>query len=310
MKRKNQLSDIFEQCLEKIISRKATIEQCLAEYPDLVEELKPLLLTALAVKKAVSLQPSTEVASRVRYRINSEINTAKVKRGFSFNPRWAITIAGILVFLLGGSGTLAAAASSMPDSALYPVKLATEEIQVKLTPSKIARAELFVKQADRRVAEIAYMANEDNPEKVEQLTQSLDKALTNVTVLASENQNKMAAPPASTSPGQKGFLSSGASVSTPADSGSEAAVPTPSIPPAPVITAPPQARGNIENSNSANPQMAKLEEKILNAAINHPAALRAALEKASPKTRQALLQAIKVSQQGYEEALKAVENNN
>ncbi|GAI36246.1 unnamed protein product [marine sediment metagenome] len=65
----------------------------------------------------------------------------------------------------------------MPDSLLYPVKLATEQVQLALTPSDIGKAELCAKLADRRVAEIIHMADKGDAQQVEAITQRLDERL-------------------------------------------------------------------------------------------------------------------------------------
>ena len=56
--------------------------------------------------------------------------------------------------------------------------------------------------------------------------------------------------------------------------------------------------------DSSVDRRAKLRITVMRYAINHPARLRALLENASPSTRAALLEAIYLSETGYEKVLK------
>jgi len=58
-----------------------------------------------------------------------------------------------LVFVMSGLGMSRVAAFSLPDSPLYPIKLATEHVQLVLAPSPGERARLHIAFAERRVAE-------------------------------------------------------------------------------------------------------------------------------------------------------------
>ena len=51
MKANNELNNILDECLEKVLSGES-IEQCLQAYPEQAAELEPLLQTALAVSQA------------------------------------------------------------------------------------------------------------------------------------------------------------------------------------------------------------------------------------------------------------------
>ena len=94
----------------------------------------------------------------------------------------------IAILLLAGGGTAMAANNSMPDSPLYPVKLASEQVQLTLTPSDMGKARVCAMLADRRVAEIIYMAGRGDAQRVEALTQRLDKRLVLLARLASARE--------------------------------------------------------------------------------------------------------------------------
>ncbi len=80
---------------------------------------------------------------------------------WGWQPRWVTALAIVLALLLAGGGTVAAAGNSMPDSPLYPMKLVSEQVQLKLTASSIGKARLYYNLADRIVAEIVYILDKD-----------------------------------------------------------------------------------------------------------------------------------------------------
>lgn len=156
----NKLND----CLEKLLSGTETVEQCLQRYPNDAQELEPLLRTAMSVHKTVDITPSPELKARIRYNLQlkmAEVGKPRRASWFSMQPRWATAMTAVmLVFVLGG-GAVLAADSSMPGSPLYPLKILTENISLKLAGSDIEKAELSLTFADRRVEEINYLIEND-----------------------------------------------------------------------------------------------------------------------------------------------------
>ena len=275
MRKSKEFDNILDECLERLLVKGETIEQCLASYPEQATELEPLLQTALAAKKASAIEPRPEFRARARYQFRSALQEAKTKRGhrlFVWQPRWATAIAIVLILLLAGGGTVAAAGNSMPDGTLYPVKLATENVRLRLTPSELGKAQLYASFTDKRVLEIARMAKEGKPELVERTAQRLDTHLVMIAFLVSPPEQEAAvlmAPPAK-APG------------------------------------PPEHAGEMPAPAKEFNRRAKLRAAVAHYAIQHPAALRDALNKAPESAKPALRRAIAISIAGYEKALKAV----
>ena len=275
MSKEKEFNNILDECLERLLVKGETIEQCLQSYPEQAANLKPLLQTALATRQAVAIQPRAEFKARARYQFRSALQEAASPRRRPFLgwlPRWATVVAIVLGVLMMGGGTIAAASYSMPDNLLYPVKLATEQVQLTLTPSDIGKAKLYAKFADRRVAEIIYTANKGNAQQIEAITQRLDKRLVMLARLTS----------------------------------------SPEVAEAPrMLEAPPPMQLEEAESSQEIPgdknNRAKLRSTVANYAINHPAGLRAALKKAPESAKPALRRAIAVSVAGYEKALKALD---
>lgn len=280
MRKSKEFDNILDDCLERLLTEGGTIEQCLESYPEQADELKPLLQTVLATKKASAIQPRPEFKARARYQFLSALQTMEVKRSRPFlgwQPRWATAVITVLILLLVGGSTVAAASNSMPDKPLYPVKLATEQVQLALTPSDIGKAQLLAKLADKRVAEIIYLANQGESGQIELATQRLDSYLARVAILTTVQKE------------EAGVLLAPA----------PAAEPTPA-------PSPEHAKGAKEPPAQVN-RRAKLRMMVAQYAVNHPAALRAVLETAPESVRPALRRAIAVSVAGYEKALETLD---
>jgi hypothetical protein len=279
MKTNKEFDNILNQCLERLLVEGETIEQCLQSYPEQAAELKPLLETALVAKKASAIQPRAEFKARARYQFRSALQEIASRRSRPFLgwfPRWATVVTIVLVLLLVGGGTVAAAGNSMPDDTLYPVKLATEQARLTLTPSQIGKAKLCAELADKRVAEIIYMANKGDARQVELITQRLDERLGMLAVLALAQK-----------------------------AGGEPRMLAPS---APAEEAPPPAPWEAGGEGGVQADSrAKLRMSVELYATNDTAALNAALEKAPEVAKPALRRAIAISVAGYQRALEALD---
>ena len=279
MRTNKEFDNILDECLERMLVGGETIEQCLERYPEQAAQLKPLLETALAVKETSAVQPRAEFKARARYQFRSALREAAApKPFFGWRRRWAAVVA-VLVLLLAGGGTVFAAAGSMPDSPLYPVKLATERVQLVLTPSQLGKANLCAEFADRRVDEIIYMADKGDVRQVELITQRLDDRLDMLAVLASSLEAK-------------------------ADADEMLALPDEEpLEPAPPVTVEESGRGFFVQTDD----WAELRVTVADYAASNQAALLAALEKVPEPVRAALLRAIAVSEAGYENILRALD---
>ena len=291
-----RFDDILNECLDRLLMEGQTVEQCLDSYPEEADKLKPLLQVAMATRRASALQPSPDFRTRARYQFHSALRDMEAKRSRSFFgwlPQWATVVTTVLVCLLVvGGGTVFAAGNSMPDEPLYPMKLATERVQLILTPSGIGKAELYAKLADRRVAEIERMVSKNKPEQVERTAQRLNTCLMMVASLLSvqgAGEEKVMLAPAPRAPA--------AVEMTPEETVLEE--PTPEE----EDLVGKGGRGDREKVQ----KLTKLRKIVARHAVDHPAALRAMLGKAPESARPALLRAIAISEAGYEKALRALD---
>ncbi|MFC1916468.1 DUF5667 domain-containing protein [Chloroflexota bacterium] len=307
MKNRKEFDNILEECLERILTRGETIEQCLASYPEQAPELEPLLQTALSTKETLAIKPRPEFKDRARHQLRLALQETEVKRErrfslFSWQPRWATAVIAVLILLLAGGSTVAAAGNSMPDQPLYPVKLATERVQLAFTPSALGKAELHARLVDKRVTEIVNMAHKGKLEQMERTTHRLNTQLMTMTSLVGPPAEEAGAllapaPPAVTDePPQKEAVVR-VTPARPMPGRAPAIRPVPEG--APVR---PEAGGESIRLD----RRAKLREMVARNAMKHPAALRAALEKVPEPARRRLLQAIAASDAEYEKVLEAL----
>ncbi len=306
MKKRREFDNILDDCLERILAKGETVESCLLKYPEQAAELKPLLETSLAAKEATSIKPRPEFMERARYQFASAIREVELKkehRFFGWQVRWAtVTVAVVVIVLLMGGSTVAAANNSMPDEPLYAVKLATETVRLRLTPSALGKAELYVQLVDKRVAEITAMTHKDKPEKVEVAVKRLSAYLLAMDNLVAADVKE---PTMLAAPAQPG-------VATP-----ETPQPAPVAPsqtpqetkeaPRLAEKTPPGLASQGEGKDVKADKRAKLKAIVSSKAAANSEALRELLQKAPESVKPALRRAIQDADEGYEKALKALD---
>jgi hypothetical protein len=94
----------------------------------------------------------------------AEMNKPKRAWFPGWQPRWAMAVMAVLLVFVMGGGAVVAANGSMPGSPLYPVKIATENVRVKLAGSDVEKVELLTTLADRRVTELSYLMESGKPD--------------------------------------------------------------------------------------------------------------------------------------------------
>jgi hypothetical protein len=287
MSKSSDFENILDECLERLFSGEA-LEQCLQRYPEQAAQLEPLLRMAQSVREASAIQPRSEFKAKARYEFRSALQAAASKKKlplFGWRPRLVTALMVTSICLLAGGGTAVAATRSMPDSPFYPVKLATEQIQVRLATSDEDKARLYVTLADKRVAEIIYLADKGDAQRIDSTTQRLDDHLVMLTDLVSvqEEAPMLMAPPAP-----------------------EAAAPAEEAPRAQEAAPAEEAPGEADVYGEEGAQT-ELEKTVAYHAAKNQDALRTELEEAPEPAKPALLQAIAVSEAGYGKALAALE---
>lgn len=194
MGKEKEFNDILDECLDRLMFKGDSVESCLSDYPQYTDELKPLLEASLITSRVSSLEPDKEFKAKARNELFAVLREAEEKRSrsifrFGVQPRWAGVVAVIVTLLIATGSTAAASVSSMPDDFLYPVKRATEQVQLAFTFTNLGKAEAYARMANRRVEEIIYMANENDVGEIEVLATSLDSNLNSIAEYSYKEDN-------------------------------------------------------------------------------------------------------------------------
>ncbi len=105
----NNFNEILDKCIDRI-DRGEGLKDCLADYPEHIEQLEPLLQAILQTKKLYSFVPSPTAKRAARQRFNSAFNELERRRQEK-QPLWArvfarpvawATVAAVIIILLVG----------------------------------------------------------------------------------------------------------------------------------------------------------------------------------------------------------------
>jgi hypothetical protein len=187
-KRTKKFDRIFNDALERVLQGE-DLENCLQDYSDEAEELRPLLKLALQLKHYNDgIKPSPEFKSRTQANLEEAFwarqRSWKTRVSKRLKPviRWAAVTTGVVILLvsafIGGFALSSlASADTMPGETLYPVKLATEEVRIALVFSDVEKVELLTQSAETRAEEIAYAAEKGDSAQIEAGVERLEGSL-------------------------------------------------------------------------------------------------------------------------------------
>ncbi len=187
-----QTDDVLEQSISSIVDGKARVESCLLSYPAMADELEPLLRTAEKLRAVPRAELGPEAKARIEELVlaaaaaNPRLRPAgRRRRALFVLPGWrgALTaLAAVFVFLFAVTATLVTTSmDALPESRLYPVKLAAEEVQLWATPKR-ARPALHLRFAHRRLEEVRALAEQGRFDEsvVQDMTAHVEAALETV----------------------------------------------------------------------------------------------------------------------------------
>ena len=180
------LAEALDECLGRVLGGE-DIERCLGRYPQWAAQLEPLIVTALAMHQASQVEPRPEFKAAAHYRLQTALRRLECgSEGPAWYARWrwAFVSAVVAILLAASGGTVAASAYSLPGELLYPVKLTSEQVGLWLTPSETGRAQLQAQFADRRIGEIARMAEAGDYQHVAEAAELLTHHMESIEVVA------------------------------------------------------------------------------------------------------------------------------
>lgn len=139
------------------LDRGETADAILARYPEVADDLRPLLHTATALP-ALRMQPSEAQKMKSRQAFLKQgaalRQTAQRRRQFGFVPRLAAMFGALSVALVVlGGGAVAASGSALPGDPLYGLKRTVENVRLTLSGDAAARTALQAQLEAQRRAE-------------------------------------------------------------------------------------------------------------------------------------------------------------
>jgi len=347
MSKNNEFNNILDECLERLINGEtieACLAEYPGYAAELEPLLRTVMDARQAA--AIEPRPEFRDRARYDFQAAiRDMESVKSPGFLKWFPRWATVVTSVvIVILLSVTGTVAASTNSLPDEPLYQVKLATEAVRLAFTPSALGKAELYATFADERVEEIIRMADEGKIEQVEKATERMNDQLIAMSNLfmpdgAEDAQMEMAtfeAAEAAPAPMVAEETPTPIPAPRPAPAPSPAPEPEPEVAqvpvdaPAPAVGIPPEAveevpvmaapratgpredtgrdkeRGRADKVTKPERQ-ARLIEIVSEQAIENSKKLQELLEEAPESLKPALLRALKVVGNGYEDVLRNLE---
>lgn len=155
------LYEALEICLKEI-EQGADIDTVLFRYPDLADELRPMLETSFKAKELGRPAPSQAVVKSNRAKLlqhaaqmrEQKIGTAS-RRAWSVPlRRTLVTLVVLIALFAGGTGLVRASSNTLPGDNLYPVKRTWEDVQVFFTFNSQQRQALELEHENERLDEL------------------------------------------------------------------------------------------------------------------------------------------------------------
>ena len=288
-----KLASVLDQCLEAL-RQGEDLETVLARHPQEARELEPLLRTALEVQQALAyLRPLPGARDRVWTHLQPSLRPAPQRRRFpvlAWSRPWSVALASLVLALFLAGGSVLASSQSLPGQPLYPVKLATEQVQVAFTPTRVGKARLELRLAERRSQEMVALAGRDGPQALDRLAQRLDRHL-----------ERAVGAPLGLSPALAPSIPSPAPLQPPAHPfRGPAAAPQDQTPQPPGLEKSREGEGQALEPEGEKPEL----EKRLEAGLRRQRALLEALDRVPPEARPHLRRALERNLENYQKALE------
>lgn len=177
------LDKLIDDCLQAIESGQATLDECLARYPEHYVELERSLRVALALRSMKSVRPSAAFRGKAQARLQKRLADSQRKPRQQAARRVPLTLrlaAGLAILVIGVAtitGTVSAADAAGPGDLLYGVDRAVEELQLTLVFNQQVAAELRLAFANERLEEAIEAEHEGHADEVEYALSSFDEAI-------------------------------------------------------------------------------------------------------------------------------------
>ncbi|MEM7799313.1 MAG: DUF5667 domain-containing protein [Chloroflexota bacterium] len=179
---------ILDLCIARLRAGES-LERCLADYPDAVDEIAPLLELSLDLIGLPPLESRPEAVTRGRdamfaaFDVEETRAAAATKERATYqddtgwlaglkwlwtSPKMVTRFAFLLIgFVLAASAVAGASASTLPGETLYPVKRLIEEARLSLTLDRTNQEQLMAELDQRRREEVKALIGEGQAARVQ-----------------------------------------------------------------------------------------------------------------------------------------------
>lgn len=169
----NNLYEALEICLQDI-EQGRDLETVLVRYPDLADELRPILEASVSARSMAVLAPSPETVRRNRTQVLRHAVQMREARARSSQRFWlaslrrlAVTFAVFVVLFVTGTGLVGASSETLPGDSLYPVKRTWEGVRLFFAFNARTRQALELEHENERLHELRELFAEGRSEEVD-----------------------------------------------------------------------------------------------------------------------------------------------
>lgn len=164
----DEIADLLDQCLTRIERGEATVESCLAAHPEHAAELRPVLMTAAAVRSVDIPDPAASAQARIRARVLAAAapRPMPVRRRPLWQPVATAGVALALLAVLAVPLTALQSRSAVPGDWNYGLKRAGERVRLAVTVSDDERRSVHLALAERREREIQSLLRQNRAEDI------------------------------------------------------------------------------------------------------------------------------------------------
>ena len=146
-------------------------DQVLNEYPEIRDDLQPLLDTAILARRANTGDVPEDVMNRSRTQALTHAAALRADKdkpigAFGRLPRLATALLLVLVLIMTSSSLIVASAKSLPGDQLYPVKRVVENVRLGITVDISAHQEIEANFQERRLSEVQQLISLQRQEGV------------------------------------------------------------------------------------------------------------------------------------------------
>jgi hypothetical protein len=159
-----ELDDILAICLDNLLRGEKTLAECLRDYPQYADELKPALQVAFLTMRLKPAEMPAKGVDALEMRLRAQMGGSSrpsvipVNTVFGLSRLAAVILITFFLALGSGAGLVAASADDLPGDPLYGIKRLWETIVLTFAPLTGGHEDLWLRIAETRLDEVNRLA--------------------------------------------------------------------------------------------------------------------------------------------------------